>query len=29
MYNKVLSGTLHGVEGRLIAVEADVRSAIV
>ncbi len=28
MYNKVLSGTLHGVEGRLIAVEADVSEGL-
>ena len=28
MYNKVLSGTLHGVEGRLITVEADVSQGL-
>ena len=28
MYNKVLSGTLHGVEGRLITVEADVSEGL-
>lgn len=28
MYSKVLSGTLHGVEGRLIAVEADVSEGL-
>ena len=28
MYNKVLSGTLHGVEGRMIAVEADVSEGL-
>ena len=28
MYNKILSGTLHGVEGRLITVEADVSEGL-
>lgn len=28
MYSKVLSGTLHGVEGRLITVEADVNEGL-
>lgn len=28
MFNKVLSGSLHGVEGRLIAVEADVSEGL-
>ncbi|MDE5777767.1 MAG: magnesium chelatase, partial [Lachnospiraceae bacterium] len=28
MYNKVLSGSLHGVEGRLITVEADVSEGL-
>ncbi|MDO5156191.1 MAG: YifB family Mg chelatase-like AAA ATPase [Eubacteriales bacterium] len=28
MYNKVLSGTLHGVEGRIITVEADVSDGL-
>jgi magnesium chelatase family protein len=28
MFNKVLSGTLHGVEGRLIVVEADVSEGL-
>lgn len=28
MFNKVISGTLHGVEGRLIAVEADVSEGL-
>ena len=28
MYSKVLSGTLHGVEGRLITVEADVSDGL-
>ena len=28
MYSKVLSGTLHGVEGRLITVEADVSEGL-
>ena len=28
MFNKVLSGTLHGVEGRIIAVEADVSDGL-
>ena len=28
MYSKVLSGTLYGVEGRLITVEADVSEGL-